>query len=109
MANELWYLECKILKDRPGVLSEIASLMARHRVNILAVTTGLEEVAPDKIRPSVLRLLLQATEESQFGVVRHAMPEVDEVEVVVLRKPTSLDMITLKYGLEAVISTARDM
>jgi len=106
---ELWYLECKVLKDRPGVLSEIASLMARHRVNIIAITTGLEEVAPDKIRPSSLRFLLQVTEDSQFGVVRNAFPEIKEVEVTAFRKPTSLDMITLKYGLEAVISTARDM
>ncbi len=106
---EIWYLECKVLRDRPGVLSEITSLMARHRVNIIAITTGLEEVSPDKIRPNSLRFLLQVTEESQFGVVRNALPEVKELDVVALRKPTSLDMITLKYGLEAVISTARDM
>lgn len=106
---ELWYLECKVVKDRPGVLSEITSLMARHRVNIIAVTTGMEEVTPDKIRPTCLRLLLQVTEESEFGVVRNALPEIGELHVSAFRKPTSLDMITLKYGLEAVISTARDM
>jgi len=107
--TELWYLECKVLKDRPGVLSEVSALMARHKVNIIAITTGLEEVTPDKIRPTVLRFLLQVTKDSEFGVVRHALPEIREVEVTALRKPTSLDMITLKYGLEAVISTARDM
>lgn len=106
---ELWYLETKVLKDRPGVLSELASLMARHRVNILAITTGLDETSPERIKPSALRFLLQATEKSDFGVVRNALPEVKELEVLALRKPTSLDMITLKYGLEAVISTARDM
>ena len=107
--SEFWYLECRVLKDRPGVLSEVASLMGRHRVNIVAITTGIEEVTPDKVRPNSLRFLLQVTDESQFGTVRNAIPEIKEVEVVALRKPTSLDMITLKYGLEAVISTARDM
>lgn len=106
---ELWYLECKVLKDRPGVLSEITSLMARHKVNIIAITTGLEEVSPEKIRPNCLRFLLQVNPDSEFGIVRNAVPEVKELEVTAFRKPTSLDMITLKYGLEAVISTARDM
>lgn len=106
---ELWYLECRVVKDRPGVLSELASLMARHRVNIVAITTGLEEVSADKIRPTCLRFLLQVNEDSELGVVRNALPEVKELEVTAFRKPTSLDMITLKYGLEAVISTARDM
>lgn len=106
---ETWYLECKVIKDKPGVLSEVASLMARHRVNIVAVTTGLEEVTPGKVRPSSLRFLLQVGEDSEFGVVRNSLPEIEELEVVALRKPTPLDMITLKYGLEAVISSARDM
>jgi len=107
--SELWYLETKVLKDRPGVLSDLASLMARHKVNILAITTGLEEMSPEKIKPSVLRFLLQVTEKSEFGVVRNALPEVKELEITAMRKPTSLDMITLKYGLEAVMTTARDM
>ncbi|MCL4513647.1 MAG: ACT domain-containing protein [Candidatus Eremiobacteraeota bacterium] len=108
-AAELWYLECKVLKDRPGVLGEIASLLGRHRVNILAVTTGIEEVDPHKVKPSLLRFLLQVTEDSQFGIVRNSLPEIEELEVNALRKPTSLDMVSLKYGLEAVISAARDM
>lgn len=107
--SELWYLECKVLKDKPGVLSDLTSLMARHKVNILAITTGLEETSPEKIKPHTLRFLLQATEKSDFGIVRNSLPEVKELEVLALRKPTSMDMITLKYGLEAVISTARDM
>lgn len=106
---ELWYLECKVLKDRPGVLSEIASLMARHKVNIVAITTGMDAVKSGRIRPNFLRMLLQVTEESQFGVIRNALPEIKELDVTALRRPTSLDMITLKYGLDAVISKARDM
>lgn len=106
---ELWYIECKVLKDRPGVLSDLASLMARHKVNIIAITTGIEETAPNKIRPTCLRFLVQAGKDSQFGVVRHSLPEIKEVEITALRKPTSLDMITMKYGLDAVISAARDM
>jgi ACT domain-containing protein len=108
-ANETWYLECKVLKDRPGVLSEITSLMARHSVNILAVTTGIDEIVPEMIRPTHLRFLLQTTPDSQFGVVRNALPEIKELEVLALRKPTSLDMITLKYGLDALIAKAGDM
>lgn len=106
---QLWYLECKVVKDKPGVLSEMASLLARHRVNIAAVTTGLEEIAPHKVRPTCLRFLLQVDEDSQFGVVKNSLPEIEELEMVALRKPTPLDMITMKYGLEAVISSARDM
>lgn len=106
---QLWYLECKVLKDKPGILSEMASLMARHKVNIAAVTTGLEEIEPHKVRPTCLRLLLQVDEDSQFGVVKNSIPEIEELEVSALRKPTPLDMITMKYGLDAVISSARDM
>ena len=106
---QLVYFEAKVMEDKPGVLGKIASLLAEHGVNIAAITTGIEGIIPSEVRPKTLRFLVQVPDEVDIQKLKDELKALSYIELTTFRKPTPIDVVSLKYGLEAVIASSKDL
>jgi len=106
---QLIYFEAKVMEDRPGVLGQIATLLAENGVNIAAVTTGIEGIIPSEVKPKTLRFLVQAPDDMDLQTLKDKIKSLGYIELTTFRKPTPIDVVSLKYGLEAVIASSKDL
>ncbi len=84
-----YYFEYRILKDRPGLLGDIASMLGMIGFNILSLN-GFSETKRG--------FLLQAGSENQAEVLSTIMKAMPDVELTALRHPLLRDRIALRHG-----------
>lgn len=104
------YIEAKVLEDKPGVLAQIATILAKMNANIAAFTTGIEGIIPSEVKPKTIRILINIEEKE--GIIEKLSQElksVKEISITNIRKPTSIDVVNLKYGLESVIASETEI
>lgn len=83
------YFQYRILKDRPGLLGDIASLLGMLGFNILQLGGVSEESRG---------FLLQTTRKENVEVLRRILNTLDDVEVAALRTPSLRDRMALRHG-----------
>ncbi len=104
------YIEAKVIEDKPGILAKITSMLAKHNANILAFTTGIEGIIPSEVKPQTIRMLVNIEEkESIISQLSEELKSIKEISVTNIRKPTSIDVVNLKYGLESVIASETEI
>ncbi len=106
---QLVYFEAKVMEDKPGVLGKIATMLAEKGINIAAVTTGIEGIIPSEVRPKTLRFLIQVPDDMDLQKLKEEIRQLGIIELTTFRKPTPIDVVSLKYGLEAVIASSKDL
>ncbi len=83
------YLEYRIIKDRPGLLGDVASLLGLLDINIKKVSS-LEE--------NRRGFLLEIPDNKEEKNLLENLKSTSELEQVVLRKPCLEDFLALKHG-----------
>ncbi|AZR72436.1 hypothetical protein BBF96_02925 [Anoxybacter fermentans] len=84
-----YYLEYKILNDRPGLLGDVASLIGMLKLNIQTISS---------IEGNKRGLLLNFNTMQQLESLYLALKEVQDLEVKIFREPQELDLLALKHG-----------
>lgn len=83
------YFQYKILKDRPGLLGDIASLMGMLGFNILQLG-GVSETGRG--------FLLRTTRPDSINILRDMIENLEDVQLTALRTPSLRDRIALRHG-----------
>jgi hypothetical protein len=83
------YFQYKILKDRPGLLGDIASLMGMLGFNILQLG-GVSETGRG--------FLLRTNRPDSIDVLRDMIENLEDVQLTALRTPSLRDRISLRHG-----------
>jgi hypothetical protein len=83
------YFQYRILKDRPGLLGDIASLLGMLGFNILQLGGVSEESRG---------FLLQTRRKENVEVLRSIVNTLEDVEVAALRTPSLRDRMALRHG-----------
>lgn len=84
-----WYLEYKILINRPGLLGEIASLLGMLSINIVTIN------GVDRGRRGLLILSQNDDQIKRLESILHTM---DTIKVIKLREPTLRDRLAVRHG-----------
>lgn len=104
------YIEAKVIEDKPGVLAKITSILAQMNANIAAFTTGIEGIMPSEVKPKTIRMLISVEDkENLIQTLTEQFKSIPEISVTNIRKPTSIDVVNLKYGLESVIASESEI
>ncbi|MCS6955149.1 MAG: ACT domain-containing protein [Candidatus Calescibacterium sp.] len=104
------YIEAKVIEDKPGILAKITSILAKMNANIAAFTTGIEGIIPSEVKPKTIRMLISVEDkENLIQSINEEMKSINEISVTNIRKPTSIDVVNLKYGLESVIASESEI
>ncbi len=85
----IYYLEYEIIKNRPGLLGDVASLLGLLNVNIVKIAS-----IEDKLRGMLIEF--QNNEKKQ--VVIDSLNAIDNLKFNLLRKPLFLDYLAIKHG-----------
>lgn len=83
------YFQYRIIKDRPGLLGDIASLLGMLGFNILQLGGVSEEGRG---------FLLQTKRPESVAVLRGIVDSLEDVEVAAVRTPTLRDRIAIRHG-----------
>jgi hypothetical protein len=83
------YFQYKIVKDRPGLLGDIASLLGMLGFNIMQLG-GVSETGRG--------FLLQTNRPESVEVLRTMLESLEDVELTALRSPSLRDRIALRHG-----------
>lgn len=86
---EEYYFQYRILRDRPGLLGDIASLLGMLGFNIMQLG-GVSETSRG--------FLLQTSRIGSFDVLKTMLESIEDVELAALRKPSLRDRIALRHG-----------
>ncbi len=86
---ETLYLEYKIIKNRPGLLGDLASILGLMQINIKTVTS-----IEDLYRGFLLEFKSPEIKERLL----EAFNAVEELKITALRSPTLEDLLALKHG-----------
>ncbi|MFN3995242.1 MAG: ACT domain-containing protein [bacterium] len=104
------YIEAKVLEDKPGILAKITSILAEMNANIAAFTTGIEGIIPTEVKPKTIRMLINVEEKEDIvDLLSQNLKNIKEISITNIRKPTSIDVVNLKYGLESVIASETEI
>lgn len=89
MDTKEWYLEYEILKNRPGLLGDISSLLGMLSIHI----NKISGVADGR-----RGLLIFAQAEEQIKRLASILNEVDTIKLLKLRKPNLRDRLAVRHG-----------
>ena len=84
-----YYMEYQILKDRPGLLGDVASLIGMLKLNIQTISS---------IENHRRGFLLDYNSREQLTSLYTALEEVNDLELKIFDQPTQLDLLALKHG-----------
>lgn len=84
-----FYFQYRILRDRPGLLGDVASLLGMLGFNIMQLG-GVSETSRG--------FLLQTSRPEQVEVLRTMVQSMDDVELTGLRTPSLRDRLALRHG-----------
>jgi len=78
--------------------------------NILAFTTGIEGIIPSEVKPKAIRMLISIEDKENISSkLEEELKTIKEISIINIRKPTSIDVVNLKYGLESVIASEAEL
>ena len=85
------YLEYKIVKNRPGLLGDLASYFGLLNLNISKISS-----IDEKYRG----LLIELDNIEMKDTILKSLDRVEELEITSLREPRLLDLFALKHGIK---------
>ncbi|KAB7708111.1 DUF3388 domain-containing protein [Bacillus aerolatus] len=89
MSKKEWYLEYKIVKNRPGLLGDISSLLGMLSINIVTIN-GVDEASRG--------LLMLAQSEDQIRRLESILLTMDTIQIIKLREPKLRDRMAVRHG-----------
>ncbi len=89
MSKKVWYLEYKIMKNRPGLLGDVSSLLGMLSINIITIN-GVDDGSRG--------LLIRAQSEDQIRRLESILETIDTIRVVKLREPKLRDRMAVRHG-----------
>lgn len=89
MSKKEWYLEYKIVKNRPGLLGDVASLLGMLSINIVTIN-GVDEASRG--------LLMLAQSEDQIRRLESILKTMDMIQIIKLREPKLRDRMAVRHG-----------
>ncbi|MFK2825058.1 YmfK family protein [Bacillus sp. B190/17] len=89
MSKKEWYLEYKIVKNRPGLLGDISSLLGMLSINIVTIN-GVDEASRG--------LLILAESEDQIRRLESILVTMDTIQIIKLREPKLRDRMAVRHG-----------
>ncbi|MEK4030127.1 MULTISPECIES: YmfK family protein [Bacillaceae] len=89
MSKKEWYLEYKIVKNRPGLLGDVASLLGMLSINIVTIN-GVDEASRG--------LLMLAESEDQIRRLESILMTMDTIQIIKLREPKLRDRMAVRHG-----------
>ncbi|GLY10420.1 DUF3388 domain-containing protein [Bacillus badius] len=89
MSKKEWYLEYKIVKNRPGLLGDVASLLGMLSINIVTIN-GVDEASRG--------LLMLAQSEDQIRRLESILKTMDTIQIIKLREPKLRDRMAVRHG-----------
>ncbi|WP_100330974.1 DUF3388 domain-containing protein [Bacillus xiapuensis] len=89
MSKKEWYLEYKIVKNRPGLLGDISSLLGMLSINIVTIN-GVDDGSRG--------LLMRAQSEDQIRRLESILLTIDTIQVIKLREPKLRDRMAVRHG-----------
>ncbi len=84
-----WYMEYELVKNRPGLLGDIASILGMLNINIVTI---------NGVQNGRRGLLLLADDDEKIVVLRNILQKVDNITITRLRPPTMLDRLAIRHG-----------
>ncbi|EIJ81427.1 ACT domain containing protein [Bacillus methanolicus PB1] len=89
MKKTEWYLEYEIIKNRPGLLGDISSLLGMLSINIVTIN-GIHEGRRG--------LLILAKDKEQIERLESILNTMDTIRVIKLREPKLRDRLAVRHG-----------
>ncbi|WP_203362370.1 YmfK family protein [Bacillus sp. REN10] len=89
MSKKVWYLEYKIVKNRPGLLGDISSLLGMLSINIITIN-GVDDGSRG--------LLMRAQSEDQIRRLESILETIDTIQIIKLREPKLRDRMAVRHG-----------
>ncbi|MGC5324026.1 DUF3388 domain-containing protein [Brevibacillus sp. SYSU BS000544] len=84
-----WYMEYELVKNRPGLLGDIASILGMLSINIVTI---------NGVQNGRRGLLLLADDDEKIEALRNILQKVDNITITRLRPPTMLDRLAVRHG-----------
>lgn len=84
-----WYFEYELVKNRPGLLGDIASILGMLNINIVTIN-GMQNGRRG--------LLLLTDDDEKIEALRNILQKVDNITITRLRPPTLLDRLAIRHG-----------
>ncbi|HLS34723.1 MAG TPA: DUF3388 domain-containing protein [Bacillota bacterium] len=88
MIKTEWYFEYELVKDRPGLLGEISSLLGMLSINIVTIN-GIENKR---------RVMLLLAEETNIIRLKSILKLVETIKVIKIKKPNLRDRLAVRHG-----------
>ncbi|MGM0601721.1 MAG: DUF3388 domain-containing protein [Bacillota bacterium] len=95
----VYFLEYRIIKNRTGLLGDVASLLGLLNVNILKIAS---------IEGDLRGFLIQINNENQKKIITNSLDSVENIKLCSLRKPALNDFLAMKHG-KKIISRKTDI
>ncbi len=84
-----WYLEYRLIKDRPGLLGDLASILGMLNINIRTI---------NGVQTNTRGMLLSTDDNDKIEALRSLLLKVSNIEINKLRPPTMLDRLAVRHG-----------
>lgn len=89
MEKKEWYLEYEIMKNRPGLLGDISSLLGMLSINIVTIN-GVDEGRRG--------LLILARNDEQIVRLESILNTMDTIRLIKIREPKLRDRLAVRHG-----------
>lgn len=84
-----WYLEYEIVINRAGLLGDVSSLLGALGISIVTIN-GVDQ--------GKRGLLIKTDNEVKVKRFEHIIGQLDDIEIVKLRKPRLTDRLAVRHG-----------
>ncbi|GAF63585.1 YmfK family protein [Alkalihalobacillus trypoxylicola] len=89
MTVKEWYLEYQIVKNRPGLLGDISSLLGMLSLNIVTIN-GVDDINRG--------MLIKSTDDDQIKRFLAILKTIDSISVMKFREPRLRDRLAIRHG-----------